>query len=289
MNDATGGPELGVGDSLRAYALYELDVAGRMLGREGAELHAGVHEARKALRHVRATLRLAAAALGDRGRAVLGELGELVRSLAAVRDAGGVVDAIEVLIGRTKGRDERIALGRVCRALIARRSAALGALLADDPALVQRRASLRRLRDDIAGLAWSEVTALAVGNALARSEKRAKRIGRRARDSGSGRRRHLWRRRLRRLRSQLRIVESELGWLLSTRGSWSWPDPTHGPSIAIIVAVRPRSLRAITDRLGLEHDLRLLADQLPGLKQVGPLDRRVARKRVRKAITALCR
>jgi hypothetical protein len=285
MNEAVDVPELGIGQSLRAGALYQLDVAGRMLGRGGVELHAGVHEARKAIRRVRATLRLARRELGPGAQAASHELGTLGRSLSAIRDAGSVVETVEVLLGKAGRKADRAMLRRLCRALTARRAAALASLLGDDPALVQRRAALRRLRDDIAALPWDAVSALQVGNEIARSERRARRSARRARDSRNADRRHRWRRHLRRLRYQLRIVEGELGWLLSTRGTWSWPDPT-GNATSIVVSVKPKTLRTIADRLGYEHDLHVLDALLPELKEIGPLDRRAARKRVRKAIAA---
>jgi CHAD domain-containing protein len=279
-------PILGVGESLRAYCLYELDVAGRMLGRNGSELHAGIHEARKAIRHVRATLHLGGKALGADVGTTLDELGKVGESMSEIRDANVVVETVEMLTAKVADGKQRTLLRGVCKALAARRATKLASLLADDPAMVRRRAQLRQLRDAVASLAWADLSALRVQGALARTMRRAKRLGKRAHDSRNGTLRHRWRRRLRRLRHQLRVAESELGWLLSTRASWSWPDPTAGDESVVLVAVRPKTLRVITDRLGDEHDLRILKLALRDADDIGAADLAVVRKIVRKAIAA---
>jgi CHAD domain-containing protein len=279
-------PILGVGESLRAYCLYELDVAGRMLGRSGNELHAGVHEARKAIRHVRATLRLGGKALGSGVGTTLDELGKVGESLSEIRDANVVVETLETLAAKAADGRQRALLRRICKAFTARRASKLAILLADDPAMVRRRAQLRRLRDGVAALAWADLAALRVQAALDRTMRRAKRLGKRAHDSRNGALRHRWRRRLRRLRHQLKVAESELGWLLSTRASWSWPDATAGDESVVLVAVRPKTLRGITDRLGDEHDLRILKLALHDADDIGTADLSAVRKIVRKAIAA---
>jgi CHAD domain-containing protein len=279
-------PILGVGESLRAYCLYELDVAGRMLGRRGNELHAGVHEARKAIRHVRATLRLGGKALGAGVGATLDELGKVGESLSEIRDANVVVETLEVLAAKATDGKQRASLRRVCKAFATRRTTELDRLLADDPAMVRRRARLRQLRDAVASLAWADLSALRVQSALARTMRRAERLGKRAHDSRDGALRHRWRRRLRRLRHQLKVAESELGWLLSTRAPWSWPDPVASEESVLLVAVRPKTLRGITDQLGNEHDLRILKLALRDADDIGAADLAAVRKIVRKAIAA---
>jgi CHAD domain-containing protein len=279
-------PILSVGESVRAYCLYELDTAGRMLGRSGSELHAGIHEARKAIRHVRAALRLGGKALGANVGPTLDELGKVNESLSEIRDANVVVGAIETLAVKATDGKQRALLRRVCNAFTARRATKLATVLADDPAMVRRRAQLRQLRDAVGALAWADVSALQVQAVLARTMRRAKRVGKRAHDSRDGALRHQWRRRLRRLRHQLKVAESELGWLLSTRASWSWPDPAASYESAVLVEVRPKTLRVITDRLGDEHDLRILDLALGDADDIGTADLAAIRKIVRKAIAA---
>jgi hypothetical protein len=279
-------PILSVGESLRAYCLYELDTAGRMLGRSGSELHAGIHEARKAIRHVRAALRLGGNALGAGVGATLDALGKVGESLSEIRDANVVVETLEMLAAKAADGKQRALLRRICKAFTARRASKLATVLVDDPAMVRRRAQLRQLRDAVAALAWADLSALRVQAALARTVRRAKRLGKRAHDSRNGALRHRWRRRLRRLRHQLKVAESELGWLLSTRASWSWPDPTADDESVVLVAVRPKTLRVITDRLGDEHDLRILKLALRDAADIGAADLAAVRKIVRGAIAA---
>jgi CHAD domain-containing protein len=286
MTETGEAANLGVGDSVRAYCLYELDVAGRMLGRSGSELHAGIHEVRKAIRHVRAALRLGGKTLGTDVGTTLDELGKVGESLSEIRDANVVVETLETLAAKAADGGQHALLRRVCTAFVAQREAKLASLLADDPAMVRRRAQLRQLRDAVASLNWTDLSALRVQATLARTMRRARRLGKRANDSRDGALRHRWRRRLRRLRHQLRVAESELGWLLSTRASWSWPDPTAGDESVVLVEVRPKALRGITDRLGDEHDLRILKLALRDTRAVGAADLAAVRKIVRKAIAA---
>jgi hypothetical protein len=176
-------------------------------------------------------------------------------------------------------------LGRIHHAFDSRRSAQLQVLLEDDPDLGRRVATVRRLRDLTETLDWKDVLPIGVHGELARSMRRARRLGERAHDSLKGTLRHRWRRRLRRLRHQLRIVESELGWLLSTRESWSWPDPrSDDPEALVLVEVRPKTLHALTDQLGFEHDLRMLRVALRRVDGIAPPDRAAAMKVVRQAI-----
>jgi hypothetical protein len=235
---------------------------------------------------VRATLRLGGKALGAGTGASLDGLGKVGASLSEIRDANVVVETLEVLAAKATDGKQRALLRRICKAFTARRASQLATVLADDPAMVRRRALLRQLRDAVASLAWADLSALRVQSALARTMRRAERLGKRAHDSRDGALRHRWRRRLRRLRHQLKVAESELGWLLSTRASWSWPDPTASDESVVLVAVRPRTLRVITDRLGDEHDLRILKLALRNADDIGTADLSAVRKIVRKAIAA---
>lgn len=278
-----------VGDCLRAYALREIETAGRMLGRQGPALHNGVHEARKAIRHVRSTLRLGATDLGDDGTAVAHGLKELAETLSSIRDAHVAVQTLRALAATNAEPHEHRLLVRAGRVFSAHRTRQLAALVLDDPGLLRRRATLRQLRERLAALPWSALPARSVHAALAQSMRRGWRLGRRAHDSRNGELRHRWRRRLRRLRHQLKIVESELGWLLSTRESWSWPDPASDvPDATVVVAVMPKTLGAITDRLGFEHDLRMLRSAMKDAARLTTTERKALRALLERAIeTAL--
>lgn len=85
------------GRSLREFALAELDRAAAQLACEGEARHAGVHQARKSLRRVRATLALARRALGEPGRRLDEDLARLCRGLSALRDGQALVEALQRL------------------------------------------------------------------------------------------------------------------------------------------------------------------------------------------------
>jgi hypothetical protein len=285
MNDSITAPQSAVGESLKSYALKQLDVVGTALGRRGDDLHAAIHEARKAVRHVRATLHLGRKPLGAQAATAIDALKQLNESLSTVRDADVAVEILDVLIASSDDDARRQLLRRIRRVFAARRAAQFEALRNEDPDLGRRMASVRLLRDLAVALSWSDVLPIGVHSELARSMRRARRLGERAHDSPKGALRHRWRRRLRRLRHQLRIVESELGWLLSTRESWSWPDPmADDPDAQVLVEVRPKTLHALTDQLGLEHDLRMLRVALRRAEGIAAADRAEALRIVRQAI-----
>jgi hypothetical protein len=285
MNDAITAPDSAVGESLRAYALNQFDVIATMLARRGDELDEGIHEARKSVRHIRATLHLCRKPLGVQASDAIDGLKQLNESLSTIRDAAVAVQIVDALIASTADVARRRLLRRIRRAFATQRAAQFEALRDEDPDLGRRLAAARQLRDQVAALNWSNVLPTSVHAELARSMRRARHLGERAHDSHKGTLRHRWRRRLRRLRHQLRIVETELGWLLSTRESWSWPDPrSDDPGAQVLVEVRPRTLHAITDRLGFEHDLRMVRVALRRADGIEPADRAEAVKIVRTAI-----
>ena len=263
MSDAANSSATTIGDLLRTNALHEADAAARLLARRGAALHRGVHEARRAIRRMRSTLRLGLPALGERTAAILDELKELAESLSAARDADVAVETLKLLAEDSDDASVRRLLSRAGRRFAERRARQYREMLREDPGLALRLGRLQRLRGNTALLPWAALNPHVVHAGIASSMLRARRLGDRAHDSAKGDLRHRWRRRLRRLRQQLRIVESELGWLLSTRESWSWPDPTsESPGALVLVEVKPKTIAAITDRLGFEHDLRALRGAL---------------------------
>jgi len=154
-------------------------------------------------------------------------------------------------------------------------------LVARDPALAERRARLRELCNTVDTLRWSTLSARDVEVALKRSVRHCGRIGERARVSRDGALRHRWRRRLRRLRYQLKAAAGALGRSPGALAKWSWPQRKRKK-----VAVRPAALRELTDRLGVEHDLRMLLASLKPAADLDSADRDAARRIVRRALAA---
>jgi CHAD domain-containing protein len=278
------------GDVLRAYALYQVDVAGRALGCDAARLHIGIHEARKAMRRTRAALDLAEGIAEFGAAAGSTELKLLCRRLSSARDAYIIVKTAEKLA--RDGADEhapslRRMLDRFARAHQRR----IARLAQTDPALRKLRARLSALRAHLASLPWAALGELEVRHAIAttaRSVERAARKaraegngdgrkaraegngdgrkaraegngdGRKARTQESGEARHRWRRRLRRLRYQIEIAENELG--------------IDGAAAAERFISEPNAARLakMTDLLGDEHDLRLVLAAMDSPRSATP-------------------
>src|SRR5215468_2313535 len=200
------------GDALRAYALYQVDVAGRALGCDAARLHIGIHEARKAMRRTRAALELADGISEFGAAAGSTELKLLCRRLSGARDAYIIVKTAEKLARNGSGMHApslRRLLDRFARAHQRR----IARLAQTDPGLRKLRARLSTLRAHLASLPWAALGELEVRHAIATTARSVERAARKARadENGetrklraqeSGESRHRWRRRLRRLRYQ---------------------------------------------------------------------------------------
>ncbi len=190
------------GEALRDFALAELANAVRQLAREGDVRHSGVHQARKSLRRVRATLALARRGLGGPGRRLDEELGRLCRGLSPLRDGQALVEALGRL-GPTAPPALQAQLPQAIGLAEARREGLLARALARDPEFARRRARIGQFAGRLARLPWGEVRDKHVARAVARSERRLARARKRvARQPGHDERWHVLRRRLRRLRQQ---------------------------------------------------------------------------------------
>jgi CHAD domain-containing protein len=207
-----------VGDGLRRMALGQLDlaieqlekVAGAAKGRASAK-HA-VHETRKALKRLRALLRLLKDDLGEqdyrRESAVLRDAG---RRLARARDAEVMLDTLDDLLGRASGKlARRRGVKRLRARLVAERDAAAEAMLADHAMRARVLGDLRMMRGRVA--AWR----LADHGGIELVEpglQRLYRQGRRRRErvaGGSGERTramHLWRKRVKDLRYAAEMLD----------------------------------------------------------------------------------
>ena len=93
-----------MGDRLHAYAAAEMVHAIACLSWHGGRLHAGVHQARKSLRRLRATLALGMPTLGPGARLIDRELRRTNRRLSKLRDAQALVHTLDVLLERTRAR-----------------------------------------------------------------------------------------------------------------------------------------------------------------------------------------
>lgn len=248
-----------LGANLRAAALDQMQAIAAALAGTTAR-HRGIHEARKAIRRLRAVLELAHARFGRRAQRLDAGLKALAGSLSALRDAHVVVDLAGRLARRATDEEERRRWSAVRRRLVVRRQQLLAATLAQDPAFATRLAEVARLETALRRLPWDRLDPEDVRRALARSLRRVERA--RVSATATVEQRHRWRRRLRRLRMQWNALKA-----LRKREPGS--DPAVRRLLAWLRRKAPgfRTVSEAVDALGAEQDLGLLRAALEALPE----------------------
>ena len=249
-----------LGEGLRRIALGQLDLAIELLSGEGnAPDERAIHETRKALKRLRALMRLLRNELGERRFArEYGILRDAARGLAGARDAEVMVGTLDALLKRSPGKLARgRSVGELRELLVAERDAAVRRALGDGTTRAEVRRELVGLRERVIRWSLPELGAVAL---VEKDLRRIYRDGRRrhrraAREKGGARALHEWRKRVKDLRYAAEI--------LNLRG----------------LARRADELGEV---LGEEHDLALLAALLPKPGR-GPFDGRGG-KQARKAL-----
>lgn len=198
-------------------------------------LHRSVHEARKAIRRLRALLAL----VEERLPAVTAADGELQRlgdSLSRLRDA-------QVTLGTAQGlvRDA-VPSDAVLGWLRLRRDALVERVLRRDPDFVRRRSLLRACRRALHVVEWDQVEVDDLHGALRKSNRRVMKAEHKAMKDPTPEHLHRWRRRLRRMRMQLEIVRA-----LAPDAVRDGHDMIDGKPV--------RVLHKQSDRLGKRQDL----------------------------------
>ena len=186
--------------------MHEVAAIDAALGRRAR--HRGVHEARKAIRRLRALLALGERVFGDAGEALDAALSRLGDGLSALRDAQVAVDVTRRVERRKDQASRRALWQRLRESLSERRAQALARAIAIDPQFARRRARVQALRPGLFALPWERLDRRAVDAALARQARRSDKAHRRAEADGGAHARHRWRRRLRRLRMQMDLMKS---------------------------------------------------------------------------------
>ncbi|MBM4221976.1 MAG: CHAD domain-containing protein, partial [Gammaproteobacteria bacterium] len=209
------------GLALKELALHELTAAREQLARSGSDRHEGVHQARKALRRIRAALALGRKPLGGRGKRLDADLASLCRGLSPLRDAEALVETLQRLVA-TAPETLRGELPELIRQARDRRDQRLGMVLDRDPGLKRRRARLKALAARLARLDWAQIDQQSVAAAVAHSERRLGSARERiVRHPGEDDRWHTLRRRLRRLHQQHNLLR---------RIAPAWPADMHATS-----------------------------------------------------------
>ncbi|HZL47464.1 MAG TPA: CHAD domain-containing protein [Solirubrobacteraceae bacterium] len=238
-----------LGEGLRRMALGQLDLAIEQLAGEekgnGAMPDArAIHETRKALKRLRALLRLLREELGEQRFArEYGILRDAARRLAGARDAEVMVGTLDALLERhPRALGRRRTLIELRKRLVAERAAAARRTLGDETTRAEVLGELRGLRGRASSWRLGERPGIAIVESdLRRVYRQGRRRHRRAARSSLARRKrgralHEWRKRVK----DLRYAAEMLG-------------------------LRPLARRADTlaEILGEEHDLALLAALLP--------------------------
>lgn len=246
------------GPALRDYASRELDTAVAAIARR-EHVHAGVHQARKAIRRTRAALALGEVRLGTGARLIDRALRKLSRDLSALRDAHALVEVLERLAERTHDPDDRKLLRRAAR------KARDGARRMKKDCAPERQVAgeaLAVLRASLQGLPWAALDWPECQAVIDRSQERALAAQDRALDSHKGARWHRWRRRVRLLVQERRAC-SECG-------------------VASIPELRFEQF--LGEQLGVAAELNLVVECCDGTSPFKPSQRKPLRKFAARAV-----
>lgn len=182
------------GDVLHVQALSAITRALTCLSWPEARVHTGVHEARKAMRRMRACLRLAFGAAPGDWRAIDRAIAGIARSLSDLRDAQARVERMRALLAASSDPSQRRLLRRALQRLLVQRQQALMQARSGGDGLSQRQRELRLLVHTIDALPWSQVRVEEVQRALQVSNRRRTKARRTALRDGGQRAWHRWRR-----------------------------------------------------------------------------------------------
>jgi CHAD domain-containing protein len=245
-------------EGLRRIAAGQLDRAIELLDGAGESVPAeqAVHDTRKALKRLRAVLRLASRDVGELER-VDGVLRDTGLQLAGAREAEVMLATLDSLIARHPRKLARLPVVVTLRAqLLDERERATGELLGESPLRGEVLTRLRVVRAEVAAWQLSQdggIDALEAGlrHTYRQGRRRLRRVasGRR----GGLRERHEWRKRTKRLRYGAQVLGLER---------------------------LARHADELAELLGEERDLALLARRIERDRPGGKSDRRMLLKRI---------
>lgn len=234
------------GAAARAMARQQCRIIARSLARR-RDVHAGIHQARKAMRRLRAVLALVEARF-EQVPAIDRALQRLGAGLSRVRDAHVAVELAHAFAAEGNPEAWQPAIAFLTR----RRDRLAAQLAARDPGFSRRLAVVGRQAAALEAVEWSRLRGKDLRAGLERGLARVARAERRARKEPSAENLHRFRRRLRRLRMQQQALRS------------------LAPAVArdVVTGKHIRSLSRRSDRLGRRRDVQALYGQVrraPGL------------------------
>jgi len=183
----------------RVLAREECRAIGRALASKH-RVHTAIHDARKAVRRLRAMLALVEDRIPE-ATPIDDQLERLGDGLSSLRDAHVVVETAQRVAGKNR-KPWKPAID----SLADRRDLRLQGALARDPGFLKRRALVTRLEARLEFLDWSRLRLSDLEEGVDRSQLRVENAEQRAAVDGSPENIHRWRRRVRRLRFQLETI-----------------------------------------------------------------------------------
>lgn len=232
------------GDALRRAAAEQLDRAVSALEADGAAPAAtDVHTARKSLKKTRSALRLARPALGKaafrRENAALGDAGRL---LSGTRDADVMVASTAALAERYAGRVPAATFEALGNALAAHAVQQRAAGDGDrGSAAEQAREAIAEVRERAAAWPLDDLRQKTLVAGLRRTYERGRDALSAVRAGGDAEASHAWRKRVKDLWYQQRLVAP------------AWPE---------ILEAQAEQAHALSELLGDDHDLVVLRDHI---------------------------
>ena len=230
-----------LGPGMRRIALGQLDDAIELVG-GGDDGHRedAVHEARKALKRLRALARLLRDELGEeRYRLENATLRDVARELAGARDAEVLVETLEGLIERHPSATPADGFAALRAELVVERHLASQRLVGDASVTDQVAGELRAVRDRVGDWVGSDAGFDAVAPGLRRIYRQGGERYRQARRDPSAERLHEWRKRVKDLRHAGEVLAP------AGRDRMSWVAKTAD---------------RLGETLGEDHDLAVLDD-----------------------------
>jgi len=196
------------GDSLKSYALAQLKRAMACLAWRGSHAHAGLHQARKSMRRVRACLALGELALGAGARMIDRELSKICESLSSVRDAQARVESLDRLLANEPELEILYCLRKAKRLAIKNRVDAMREEHIHDPDFKTRCERLQVLAAAVSVLPWEHINENNLASSIQRSLQACDQASEIALSRSKEKDWHRLRRRRRRLVQQHTAMES---------------------------------------------------------------------------------